>query len=43
MSAACTTCQGAGGKTADTSSGGVTRKTWIRCGACHGTGKQGGA
>ncbi|MFD8937909.1 hypothetical protein ACFV0R_22120 [Streptomyces sp. NPDC059578] len=38
MGRPCTTCNGAGGKTEDTSSGGVTRQTWKRCGSCNGTG-----
>lgn len=34
----CSTCQGKGGKEVDTSSGGVTRKSWQTCGSCRGTG-----
>jgi len=34
----CPTCKGAGGKTVDTSSDGVTRKTWRTCGTCKGKG-----
>ncbi|MEU5632141.1 hypothetical protein ACH47C_23525 [Streptomyces rishiriensis] len=36
---ACGTCHGTGGKTVDTSSGGVTRQHWVSCGTCHGTGR----
>lgn len=35
---ACGTCHGTGGKTVDTSSGGITRQSWVSCGTCHGTG-----
>ncbi|WP_329028258.1 hypothetical protein [Streptomyces sp. NBC_00690] len=35
---ACPECQGTGGETVDTSSGGVTRKTWQSCGSCNGLG-----
>ncbi|MCM2394397.1 hypothetical protein [Streptomyces albipurpureus] len=35
---ACPACQGTGGKTVDTSSGGVTRKTWQSCTSCNGLG-----
>ncbi|MEU5403619.1 hypothetical protein ABZ348_30510 [Streptomyces sp. NPDC005963] len=35
---ACPDCQGAGGRTVDTSSGGVTRKSWESCGSCNGLG-----
>jgi hypothetical protein len=38
MGRPCTACNGSGGKTEDTSSGGVTRQTWKRCGSCNGTG-----
>ena len=34
----CTTCQGQGGKTEDTSSHGVTRQTWRTCPVCRGAG-----
>ncbi|MFJ3100332.1 hypothetical protein [Streptomyces sp. NPDC086835] len=34
----CGTCQGQGGKTVDTSSGGVTRKQWKTCADCRGRG-----
>ncbi|MET7933469.1 hypothetical protein [Streptomyces sp. NPDC005322] len=34
----CTSCGGAGGRTEDTSSGGVTRQTWRSCSSCSGTG-----
>lgn len=34
----CGTCQGAGGHTVDTSSGGVTRQNWQPCGTCRGSG-----
>jgi hypothetical protein len=36
----CPACNGAGGKVVDTSSGGVTRQTWKRCGSCDGTGSR---
>lgn len=35
---ACPDCSGAGGKTVDTSSGGVSRQTWKTCGTCRGKG-----
>ncbi|MFC8887572.1 hypothetical protein ACFT54_09860 [Streptomyces cinereoruber] len=35
---ACGTCSGNGGKEVDTSSGGVTRKSWQTCSTCRGTG-----
>ncbi|GHB18858.1 hypothetical protein GCM10010392_54390 [Streptomyces clavifer] len=35
---ACTSCHGAGGKTVDTSSDGVSRQHWQSCGACSGSG-----
>ncbi|MEV4975338.1 hypothetical protein [Streptomyces scopuliridis] len=35
---ACGACGGRGGEVVDTSSGGVTRKTWQSCGTCKGTG-----
>lgn len=34
----CTSCGGAGGRTVDTSSGGVSRQTWQTCGSCRGSG-----
>ncbi|MEV6533659.1 hypothetical protein AB0M86_29375 [Streptomyces sp. NPDC051639] len=34
----CGSCGGTGGQTVDTSSGGITRQTWVSCGSCHGTG-----
>jgi DnaJ-class molecular chaperone len=34
----CTTCAGTGGKTVDTSSGGVQRQNWQTCGTCRGSG-----
>ncbi len=36
--AACTSCQGAGGKEVDTSSDGVSRQNWQSCQPCGGTG-----
>ncbi|MFF1446121.1 hypothetical protein [Streptomyces sp. NPDC058295] len=36
---ACGTCQGAGGRTVDNSSGGITRQGWVRCDDCQGTGR----
>jgi DnaJ-class molecular chaperone len=39
---ACTGCSGAGGRVVDTGDGGVTRKHWVTCRACSGTGKRGG-
>lgn len=36
----CTACKGAGGRKVDTSSGGVTRKTWVTCKTCRGTGER---
>ncbi|WP_236568723.1 hypothetical protein [Streptomyces sp. MBT58] len=36
--AACSSCQGVGGRTIDTSSDGVTRQHWQSCTACSGTG-----
>ncbi|MDG9687723.1 hypothetical protein QC334_34205 [Streptomyces sp. DH18] len=36
--AACTSCQGAGGKEIDTSSDGVSRQHWQSCQPCGGTG-----
>jgi len=38
----CSECAGAGGKTVDTSSGGVTRQNWERCQPCNGTGNRSG-
>jgi DnaJ-class molecular chaperone len=38
----CARCDGAGGRTVNTSSGGVTRQSWVRCEPCYGTGAQGG-
>jgi DnaJ-class molecular chaperone len=35
---ACGSCQGSGGKTESTTSGGVTREHWVRCNSCNGTG-----
>ncbi|MDX2981608.1 hypothetical protein ACTFBT_38190 [Streptomyces microflavus] len=35
----CTSCQGAGGRTVDTSSDGVTRQHWQSCTPCGGTGE----
>ncbi|MGW3954062.1 hypothetical protein ACWEKM_24785 [Streptomyces sp. NPDC004752] len=37
----CGACGGAGGRTVDTSSDGVTRQNWERCTACGGTGVAG--
>jgi DnaJ-class molecular chaperone len=34
----CTSCGGAGGRTVDTSSGGVSRQHWQTCQPCRGTG-----
>jgi hypothetical protein len=34
---ACGTCRGNGGQTVDTSSDGVTRRTWVPCQECTGT------
>ncbi|MEU0034654.1 hypothetical protein [Streptomyces sp. NPDC006333] len=34
----CGSCGGTGGQTIDTSSGGITRQTWVSCGSCNGTG-----
>ncbi|MFL4496474.1 hypothetical protein ACJ6WD_35330 [Streptomyces sp. VTCC 41912] len=34
----CGQCDGAGGRTEDTSSGGVSRQNWVTCTACRGTG-----
>ncbi|MBK3588656.1 hypothetical protein JHN49_35205 [Streptomyces sp. MBT57] len=34
----CTSCQGAGGRTVDTSSDGVSRQHWQSCTPCGGTG-----
>ncbi|WP_307160636.1 hypothetical protein [Streptomyces rishiriensis] len=36
---ACGTCQGAGGRTVDSSSSGITRQGWVRCDNCQGTGR----
>ncbi|MFE7805895.1 hypothetical protein ACFU51_14760 [Streptomyces sp. NPDC057430] len=36
---ACQDCDGTGGETKDTSSGGVTRRTWHSCSSCRGTGE----
>lgn len=36
----CARCDGDGGWAEDTSSGGVTRRTWRQCRACNGTGEQ---
>jgi DnaJ-class molecular chaperone len=36
----CTACQGNGGRTETTTSGGVTRQTWRTCTACRGTGSR---
>jgi DnaJ-class molecular chaperone len=38
----CNTCQGAGGRTVDTSSNGIRRQNWKTCGTCHGSGTAGG-
>jgi len=38
----CTSCGGAGGRTVDTSSGGVTRQHWERCTSCNGSGVKAG-
>jgi DnaJ-class molecular chaperone len=38
----CTACGGTGGIVIDTSSEGVLRQNWHTCGACGGTGTQGG-
>ncbi|MEW2631621.1 hypothetical protein AB0903_08170 [Streptomyces sp. NPDC048389] len=35
---ACPSCKGKGGRSVDTSSGGVTRKTWKSCTDCRGRG-----
>ncbi|WP_189268688.1 hypothetical protein [Streptomyces fuscichromogenes] len=34
----CGACQGSGGHTETTSSGGVTRQNWVRCDSCKGSG-----
>ncbi|MFC8723704.1 hypothetical protein [Streptomyces bacillaris] len=36
----CNSCEGRGGKEIDTSSGGVTRKTWRTCTVCRGAGQR---
>lgn len=36
----CNSCNGAGGRTEDTSSDGVTRQTWHSCTTCAGTGRR---
>ncbi|MEU3602254.1 hypothetical protein ABZ714_26580 [Streptomyces sp. NPDC006798] len=36
---ACPSCGGSGGRTEDTSDGGVVRRTWRSCSACGGTGQ----
>ncbi|MEU5161237.1 hypothetical protein AB0G74_16745 [Streptomyces sp. NPDC020875] len=36
---ACPSCAGAGGRTEDTSSDGIVRRTWRSCTACGGTGQ----
>ncbi len=38
----CSECQGACGKTVETTSNGKTVGHWEPCGPCHGTGVQGG-
>lgn len=35
---ACGSCSGNGGRTESTTSGGVTREHWVRCGDCQGRG-----
>jgi len=34
----CGSCNGDGGRTVDTSSGGTTRQNWATCTTCRGTG-----